>query len=249
MPFGVLGGQTLEQAGGQGWGRRRSSVPPRLVGPQAVYRSCAGAWLSGRVAERRRRPGRPAARSASLNLRVPVRCSSRRRSAASFCVDVRPSAFLVRVRRAHRSRLRHHAARSQIGAPGILAGVRPLDGPHEPDERPACWRCGRPTYDPDKRSVPWARAVVGGRQVLICPACQAEPGWARRPGPVRLVRRHAAVDPARRCGVSSVRSHRASGRLAQLEERRPYKAKVGGSSPSAPTTNLQPPPPQPVPAF
>jgi len=60
---------------------------------------------------------------------------------------------------------------------GILARVRPLDGPHEPDERPACWRCGRPTYDPDKRSVPWARAVAGGRQILICPSCQAEPGW------------------------------------------------------------------------
>jgi len=56
--------------------------------------------------------------------------------------------------------------------------VRPLDGPHAPVDRPACWRCGRPTYDPDKRSVPWARAVAGGRQVLICPPCQAEPGWA-----------------------------------------------------------------------
>jgi hypothetical protein len=34
-----------------------------------------------------------------------------------------------------------------------------------------------------------------------------------------------------------VRSHgnRTRGRLAQLEERRPYKAKAGGSSPSAPT--------------
>jgi hypothetical protein len=62
--------------------------------------------------------------------------------------------------------------------PCILADVRPLDGPHAPVDRPACWRCGRPTYDPDKRSVPWARAVAGGRQVLICPSCQAEPGWA-----------------------------------------------------------------------
>ena len=53
---------------------------------------------------------------------------------------------------------------------------------------------------------------------------------------MRIVWQHAAVDPARRRGVSSVRSLRASGRLAQLEERRPYKAKVGGSSPSAPTT-------------
>ena len=43
--------------------------------------------------------------------------------------------------------------------------MRPFDGPHEPSDRPACWRCGRPTYDPDKRSVPWARAVAGGRLV------------------------------------------------------------------------------------
>lgn len=38
--------------------------------------------------------------------------------------------------------------------------------------------CGRPTYDPDKRERPWARGVAGGRQVLVCPSCQAErPEW------------------------------------------------------------------------
>jgi rubredoxin len=38
--------------------------------------------------------------------------------------------------------------------------------------------CGRATYDPDKRGTPWARAVVAGRQVLICPECQADrPDW------------------------------------------------------------------------
>jgi len=38
--------------------------------------------------------------------------------------------------------------------------------------------CGRPTYDPDKRERPWARAVRGGTQVLVCPSCQAErPEW------------------------------------------------------------------------
>ena len=38
--------------------------------------------------------------------------------------------------------------------------------------------CGRPTYDPDKKERPWSRAVSGGRQVLICPACQADrPDW------------------------------------------------------------------------
>jgi uncharacterized protein YbaR (Trm112 family) len=39
---------------------------------------------------------------------------------------------------------------------------------------PTCLLCGRPTYDPDKRERPWARAVRRGRQVLVCPACQAE---------------------------------------------------------------------------
>jgi hypothetical protein len=41
-----------------------------------------------------------------------------------------------------------------------------------------CVRCGRLQSDPRKGAEPWARAVVGGRQVLICPACQArDPGW------------------------------------------------------------------------
>lgn len=57
--------------------------------------------------------------------------------------------------------------------------VRPLDGALSPSDRPGCSRCGRPTYDPDKRGVPWVRAVVSGRQVLICPECQHDvPNWA-----------------------------------------------------------------------
>jgi hypothetical protein len=60
-----------------------------------------------------------------------------------------------------------------------LGIVRPNEGASEPSERPACHLCGRPTYDPDKRSAPWARAVAGGKQVLICPTCQRErPDWA-----------------------------------------------------------------------
>jgi hypothetical protein len=48
-----------------------------------------------------------------------------------------------------------------------------------PEERPGCSLCGRATYDPDKRGVPWIRAVSGGHQVLICPECQRDrPGWA-----------------------------------------------------------------------
>ena len=43
----------------------------------------------------------------------------------------------------------------------------------------ACMFCGRATYDPDKKSRPWSRAVAGGKQVLVCPECQAErPNWA-----------------------------------------------------------------------
>ena len=41
-----------------------------------------------------------------------------------------------------------------------------------PPDRPGCFLCHRPTFDPDKREVPWARAVAGGTQVLVCPDCQ-----------------------------------------------------------------------------
>jgi hypothetical protein len=60
-----------------------------------------------------------------------------------------------------------------------LDTVRPPNGASEPSDRPTCALCGRATFDPDKRSTPWARAVAGGQQVLICPACQRErPDWA-----------------------------------------------------------------------
>jgi DNA-directed RNA polymerase subunit RPC12/RpoP len=44
----------------------------------------------------------------------------------------------------------------------------------EMEDRPSCMICGRPTYDPHKRERPWARGVRAGRQVLVCPRCQAE---------------------------------------------------------------------------
>jgi hypothetical protein len=45
-------------------------------------------------------------------------------------------------------------------------------------QRTGCYLCGRPTFDPDKRSRPWARAAIGGRQVLVCPFCQQDrPDW------------------------------------------------------------------------
>lgn len=47
-----------------------------------------------------------------------------------------------------------------------------------PPARPGCLICGRVTYDPGKSETQWARAVSGGRQVLVCPACQGEsPDW------------------------------------------------------------------------
>ncbi len=56
-----------------------------------------------------------------------------------------------------------------------MLAVRPTDGP----SKPGCVFCARPTFDPEKRGTPWVRAVVDGRQVLICPVCQGErAGWA-----------------------------------------------------------------------
>ena len=48
-----------------------------------------------------------------------------------------------------------------------------------PPDRPGCFHCHRPTFDPDKRAMPWARAVAGGVQILVCPDCQHDrPDWA-----------------------------------------------------------------------
>lgn len=56
---------------------------------------------------------------------------------------------------------------------------------------PVCFLCGRETYDPAKSERPWARGVAGGRQVLVCPACQLdEPDWA------------GALDRCPRCGAT-----------------------------------------------
>jgi len=41
-------------------------------------------------------------------------------------------------------------------------------------QRTGCYLCGRATYDPNKRSRPWVRAVADGRQVLVCPRCQED---------------------------------------------------------------------------
>ena len=58
-------------------------------------------------------------------------------------------------------------------------------------QRAGCYLCGRPTFDPDKRERPWARAVSGGRQVLVCPACQeTRSDWS------------AGLDRCERCGAT-----------------------------------------------
>ncbi|MFN2388093.1 MAG: hypothetical protein ABR575_00595 [Actinomycetota bacterium] len=42
-----------------------------------------------------------------------------------------------------------------------------------------CARCGMVQSDPVRGAAPWARAVVGGRQILVCPGCQSDdPAWA-----------------------------------------------------------------------
>ena len=63
-----------------------------------------------------------------------------------------------------------------------------MDGPSTPTVA-ACKLCGRPTYDPGKGDLPWARGVSGGHQVLVCPACQVErPDW------------YAGLDACTHCG-------------------------------------------------
>ena len=68
-----------------------------------------------------------------------------------------------------------------------------------------CYRCGTRQTDPDRGSSPWLRGVRAGRQVLICPGCQAAGEWAgdvdRCPvcASIRLVRRLGEAE-CRDCG-------------------------------------------------
>jgi hypothetical protein len=44
-----------------------------------------------------------------------------------------------------------------------------------------CHRCGRIQTDPVKGASPWARGVMDGEQILLCPECQrADPTWTQR---------------------------------------------------------------------
>jgi hypothetical protein len=40
-----------------------------------------------------------------------------------------------------------------------------------------CYRCGTRQVDPDRGESPWKRGVRADRQVLVCPACQADFDW------------------------------------------------------------------------
>jgi hypothetical protein len=42
-----------------------------------------------------------------------------------------------------------------------------------------CYRCDARQTDPARGASPWDRGVVGGEQVLVCPACQRDPDWRR----------------------------------------------------------------------
>ena len=44
-----------------------------------------------------------------------------------------------------------------------------------------CFRCERVQTDPQKGAAPWARGVVSGEQILICPECQSsDPAWTEQ---------------------------------------------------------------------
>ena len=55
-----------------------------------------------------------------------------------------------------------------------------------------CYVCGTRQTDPARGASPWQRGVVGGAQVLGCPACQASGEWAR------------ALDACASCGSTAL---------------------------------------------
>jgi hypothetical protein len=55
-----------------------------------------------------------------------------------------------------------------------------------------CYCCGTRQTDPVKGASPWQRGVVGGVQVLGCPACQASGAWA------------ASLDRCASCGSTAL---------------------------------------------
>ncbi|MDQ3941003.1 MAG: hypothetical protein M3238_06625 [Actinomycetota bacterium] len=44
-----------------------------------------------------------------------------------------------------------------------------------------CYRCSKIQVDPSRHGAPWARGVIEGNLVLICPDCQAgHPDWVEK---------------------------------------------------------------------
>jgi hypothetical protein len=75
-----------------------------------------------------------------------------------------------------------------------------------------CYRCGTRQVDPDRGASPWLRGVRSHRQVLICPGCQAGPGWPHDLdtcpvcASIHLVRRLGEVE-CRDCGYVADPGH------------------------------------------
>ena len=71
----------------------------------------------------------------------------------------------------------------------------------------ACYRCGERQLEPGRGSDPWRQGVIGSRQVLVCPGCQAAGDWAADLdhcavcASIALVRRLGEVE-CRTCGAT-----------------------------------------------
>ena len=95
----------------------------------------------------------------------------------------------------------------------------------------------------DPPTIPTSASAVGaggagrpaGADLPCVPASTGRTGLRAWTGARRAEGRACRRCSARSCAERAVIPTRERGRLAQLEERRPYKAKVGGSRPSAPT--------------
>jgi uncharacterized Zn finger protein (UPF0148 family) len=69
-----------------------------------------------------------------------------------------------------------------------------------------CYNCGTRQVDPDRGCNPWMRGVRVGRQILVCPDCQAAGDWTADLdhcpvcASIHLVRRLGEVE-CRDCGT------------------------------------------------
>ena len=86
-----------------------------------------------------------------------------------------------------------------------------------------CYRCSARQTDPDRGASPWRRGVVGGEQVLVCPACQAAYDWrsdldrCEACGAAELGKRLGIVT-CRGCGFEAQAAGGAAGRAPGLAD-------------------------------